>query len=49
MFKSCIFESGVGYASGFNGGADWDLQPRIARSFPVCCHDNVIVEYRVHG
>jgi hypothetical protein len=49
MFKRCIFESGFAYKSSLSGGADWDLYLRISRNFPVCCHDNVIAEYRVHG
>jgi glycosyltransferase involved in cell wall biosynthesis len=32
----------------FNGSADFDLNVRIARLFPVCCNDRPVLEYRRH-
>ncbi len=31
------------------GAEDYDLYLRITQSFPVCCHAEVVAEYRVHG
>jgi glycosyltransferase involved in cell wall biosynthesis len=48
IFKKRVFESGFGYDLSVRGVADWDLYLRISKKFPVCCHDTVIAEYRVH-
>jgi glycosyltransferase involved in cell wall biosynthesis len=32
----------------FNGSADFDLNVRIARLFPICCNDRPVLEYRRH-
>ena len=31
------------------GSEDYDLYLRITRSLPVCCHDKVVAEYRIHS
>ena len=49
MFRRRVFESGFAYNISLRGSEDWDLYLRISRKFLVCCHDNVVVEYRVHG
>jgi glycosyltransferase involved in cell wall biosynthesis len=32
-----------------NQAADYDMALRIARQFPVCVHDQLVLEYRKHG
>jgi glycosyltransferase involved in cell wall biosynthesis len=48
IFKKGVFESGFAYNLSLSGGADWDLYLCISKKFPVCCHDTVIAEYRIH-
>jgi glycosyltransferase involved in cell wall biosynthesis len=48
MYRGAIFNSVSGFNSLINASADFDLNIRIARSFPVYCHNKVILEYRRH-
>ena len=48
IFRRCVFESGFAYDTSRSGSADWDLYLRVSRKFAVCCHDNVVAEYRIH-
>jgi glycosyltransferase involved in cell wall biosynthesis len=38
-----------GFDESLAAGDDYDLYLRIAREFPVFCHDAVVTEYRRHG
>ena len=38
-----------GFDQSFSAADDYDLYLRIAREFPIHCHDSVVTEYRRHG
>ena len=50
MHRRATFDSIGGFNTSLRvkGSEDYDLYLRIARSFPVCCHDKVVAEYRKH-
>jgi hypothetical protein len=48
VYKRAIIESLGGFDARFGGSDDFDLNIRIARHFPVCCCDEVVLEYRKH-
>ena len=37
-----------GFESGYSISADWDLNQRISRNFPITYYPDVLVKYRVH-
>ncbi|HKS40550.1 MAG TPA: glycosyltransferase [Blastocatellia bacterium] len=43
-----VFDFVTGFNSSVNASADFDLNARISRLFPVCCSDSVVLEYRRH-
>lgn len=47
MHRRDVFES-VSFDTSFEPAEDYDLYLRIARKFPVYCHNNVVAEYRQH-
>jgi hypothetical protein len=49
VFRSSIVNRMNGYSSAHFGAEDWDLYLRIARSFPVHCHNQIVAEYRTDG
>jgi len=49
MFRRCVFEWVTGFAEGVGPAADYDLYLRVAKDFPIYCHNESVAEYRVHG
>ena len=49
MYRRSVFESVGGFDTSLRASEDYDLYLRIARKFPICCHDKVVAEYRRHG
>jgi glycosyltransferase involved in cell wall biosynthesis len=49
MYRRSVFDSVGGFDTAAGGSADYELNIRIARSFPVGCHHQVILEYRQHS
>jgi glycosyltransferase involved in cell wall biosynthesis len=49
MYRREIFELVGGFDPSLSPAADYDLYYRIARQFPIRCHDQTIAEYRKHG
>jgi glycosyltransferase involved in cell wall biosynthesis len=49
MYRKSIFEIHKGFDHLAGGSADYELNIRIARSLPVGCHGQIILEYRQHG
>lgn len=51
MFRRAVFKSigGFNTSLSFSGCDDHELYLRIARNFPVCCHDQVVIEWRQHA
>ena len=49
MYRRDVFEAVGDYATSLPVCEDYDLFLRIARRFPVFCHDEVVAEYRQHG
>ena len=48
MYRREIFELVGGFDPSLSPAADYDLYYRIARQFPVHCHEQTIVEFRRH-
>jgi glycosyltransferase involved in cell wall biosynthesis len=48
MYRRTAFESVGGFNTLVSASADFDLNARIARVFPICCCERVVVEYRRH-
>jgi glycosyltransferase involved in cell wall biosynthesis len=49
MYRRAVFHSVAGFNPLVNAAADYDLNIRIARDFPIYCHDKAVLEYRTHG
>jgi hypothetical protein len=51
MYRRAVFEAVLGFdvTPAFRGVEDYELALRIARQFPICCHDRVVAEYRVRN
>lgn len=49
MFRRSIFASMPGFDSSVPGCDDAELYMRIAKDYPVHCHDRIVVQHRVHG
>lgn len=49
MYRYSVFESVSGFNTAISPAADYELYLRIARSFPVHCHNQVVAEYRQHS
>jgi glycosyltransferase involved in cell wall biosynthesis len=48
LYRREAVESAGGFRSRAGGCADLDLNLRISRSWPVCCHGETVLEYRDH-
>jgi glycosyltransferase involved in cell wall biosynthesis len=49
VFRRSAIEAVGGFDERLDAGDDYDLYLRLARRFPVYCHDEVVTEYRRHG
>jgi glycosyltransferase involved in cell wall biosynthesis len=49
MYRRAVFEAVGEYNPSLQACEDYDLYLRIARQFPVACHDQVVADYRQHG
>jgi hypothetical protein len=51
MYRRAVFEVVLGFDAtpAFRGVEDYELVLRIGRQFPICCHDEVVAEYRVRN
>jgi hypothetical protein len=48
MYRRSVFNVVDGFDSSAEGSADYELNIRIARQFPIGCHGEIILEYRMH-
>jgi glycosyltransferase involved in cell wall biosynthesis len=48
-YRRLAIESVGGFDESLVAGDDYDLYLRLARRFPIYCHDVVVTEYRRHG
>ncbi len=48
MFRRAVFQSVGDFDPSVVPMDDYDTYLRAARAFPICCHNQVIVEYRQH-
>ena len=49
MFRRSIFTTEPGFDLSVPGCDDAELYMRIAKDYPVYCHDQIVVQHRVHG
>ena len=49
MYRRAVFEFVRGFDPSASPAEDYELYLRVARDYPVCCHERVIAEYRQHG
>jgi glycosyltransferase involved in cell wall biosynthesis len=49
LFRRSIFSQQEGFRDSLRGAEDYELYLRIARVSPVCCHQNIVAEYRIHS
>jgi glycosyltransferase involved in cell wall biosynthesis len=49
MFRQSLFTTEPGFDPTVPGCDDAELYMRIAKDYPVYCHDQIIVQHRVHG
>lgn len=49
MFRRSIFATEPGFDASVPGCDDAELYMRIAKDYPVYCHDQIVVQHRVHG
>jgi glycosyltransferase involved in cell wall biosynthesis len=49
VFRREAIEAVGGFDERLAAGDDYDLYLRLARRFPIYCHDEVVTEYRRHG
>ena len=48
MYRRTVFGAVGGFEAGAGASADYELNIRIARQFPIGCHHQVIIEHRRH-
>lgn len=48
LYRRAIFEEVGGFDRSVRACEDYDLLLRIARRYPIYCHDTVVAEYRQH-
>lgn len=48
MFRRTVFDAVGGFDSTFDPAEDYEFYLRVARTFPIYCHNQVVVEYRRH-
>jgi glycosyltransferase involved in cell wall biosynthesis len=49
MFRRAIFDSGFQFNEALPVCSDYDLYLRLARTWPVYCHNQLVSEYRQHA
>jgi cellulose synthase/poly-beta-1,6-N-acetylglucosamine synthase-like glycosyltransferase len=49
VHRRTALEAVGGFDESLSAGDDYDLYLRLARRFPVFCHETVVTEYRRHG
>lgn len=49
MFRREMFATEPGFDSSVPGCDDAELYMRLSKDYPVVCHDQIIVQHRVHG
>jgi glycosyltransferase involved in cell wall biosynthesis len=49
MFRTSVFETVGGFASGVDASADYEMYLRVARHFPLRRYDEAVADYRMHG
>ena len=49
LYHRKVLESVGAFSESLSGSADFDLNARITRVFPVCCADTAVLEYRRHN
>ena len=49
MYSRASFETLGGFNARVGGSADFELNIRLARRFPICCTGTTILEYRSHS
>jgi glycosyltransferase involved in cell wall biosynthesis len=49
VYRRTALEAVGGFDESLSAGDDYDLYLRLARRFPVFCHETVVTEYRRHG
>ncbi len=49
MYQRAVFEHVGGFDTTLDSCEDYDLYLRVARDFPIECHDEMVAEYRKHG
>jgi glycosyltransferase involved in cell wall biosynthesis len=48
LFRRSCFGDNAGFSPSLTGAEDYDLYLRVARHSPICCHGQVVSEYRLH-
>jgi len=48
MFRRSCFNGTPGFMSNLTGAEDYELYLRVARTSPICCHNQVVSDYRQH-
>lgn len=49
VFRRAAFEAVGVFDTTVHACADYELYLRVARAYPVCSHDQVVIDYRLHG
>jgi glycosyltransferase involved in cell wall biosynthesis len=49
VFRPAVVREAGGFATDVTGAEDFDLYLRIARQYPIFCHDDFVLEYRQHS
>ncbi|MBI1765615.1 MAG: glycosyltransferase [Acidobacteria bacterium] len=48
LYRRAELEAVGGWNEARSGCADWELYLRLAQRYPICCHAEVVAEYRQH-
>lgn len=48
VYRQSCFRNNFGFKHCLRGAEDYDLYLRLARQAPICCHNQVVSEYRLH-
>lgn len=48
LYRRAELEALGGWNEARSGCADWDLYLRLAQRHPLCCHEEIVAEYRQH-
>jgi glycosyltransferase involved in cell wall biosynthesis len=49
LFRRAAIEAVGGFDQSLRAGDDYDLYLRLARRYPIYCHEEMVTEYRRHG